>query len=846
MLILSIMRLPQGPCQAQGFFKSLGNRKRMRLWLILLALFWVAWPAWADRKASVIYTWQTVSDKDSIDSMSRTLGTSPVANPDKAAVLNAFRSSDVVYINTHTYSGQDHPNAHGALVVGSGFKSDPGNNLIRPEEVRAARGGNPPPQLVVLGGCSAGLYGWPQALGGTVIAFRRDIHGAGCDIVFKYFFDYWTSGNLTIQEALDRAFAAAENDPSVRRVSGGILSNIYDLRGLRGSLEVHGNGGLRYSDVTKPPPPPPPALTSLDMSGVIVSEDGGKYETTVQFLCAGLPAGTPVSLSYQAVITGPAGYRKSLSAPFSVPTCGYTATAFGFTLPDDAADGTYTVTVTLSSGGLTSLPGTRSFNRSTPALSTGFKGDQEVEEGKSAMVVGTITGGRPPYRWQWSGPSGGNTGSGSSFTMNGAGSVPQMVFSVQVWDSGRNAGSPKTDKIVVKVNKPADPELTATISGPGETAVRRNETYTLNLQGGVPPFQADWYTGSGSFPGNPNSTLYFGQPGTATLQAKVWDQGKHKKSPLIVTTSVLVHDKLTGVILGPDEVAPDQQIDLNHDISGGKPNIRWKWTTSSGHELTSRTLSGKVRGNPGEVKVVTLDAEDSLNPPQKLHLEKRITIKAPSTRVTITGMEVVPGSFNPGARVRVKAYVTIHGFYGPNALCDTNFWLESASGSGRGYTVKGDVTVPQDTPYEVFGDFNTDPKGQGGPITAQVRLQVGDVVASQSCTAQMKRPGGLEDITVDSRTVQLRIWDHGSEDGDIVSIFLNNTKLGQGKITKRGGGFTLNLNPGPNTLTVLAHNEGTSSPNTASVSITNVIRGPAQQEYNLTTGAKGFFLITAP
>jgi len=817
----------------------------LRLLMTLLTLWWLAWPVVADRRASVLYTYETVSDKAGIEGIARALNTTPMERPGKSELLDAFRSSDVLYINAHTYSGRDHPQAHGAIVTGGGYRNDPANNLLRPDEVRQAVSGKPP-QLVVLAGCSASTYGWPQAIGGTVIAFKTEIRGAGSDIVFRYFFEIWTQRDISLQDALDRAFEAAATDPSIQRMAGGVLSNIYDLPGLRRSVDIHGNPNLRYKDVLKGPPPPPPALTSLDLSGVIISEHQGRYECTVQFFSEGLPPGQPVTVSYSGEVTGPGGYRKGVNDTITVPSCGYQAGSFEFSLPQDAEDGVYEVTLTLRAGTLASLPRAGRFTRATPALTTGFKGDQQIEEGATASVITTISGGKPPYRWQWSAPGGGDSGGGNSFTMQSQGKQPFLVFNVKVWDSGRNASTPRVDNVRVAVNKPAAVELSASIIGPSETAVERNETYTLNLKGGVPPYQAEWYTGYNSFPGNPNSTLYFGQAGQATLQAKIWDQDKYRQTPLIVSTSVLVHDKLRGAILGPDEVAPGQKVDLNFDVTGGKQNLRWAWTTSSGHQITERTLSGKALGNAGDVKVITLDFEDSLNPPQKLHLEKRILLKAPANQILITGMQVDPATFAPGDKVRVRAFLTVTGFHGPNALCDTTFWMESASGSGRGFITRTDHSVPQDSPYEIWQEFNTDPKGTGGPVTATVKIQVGDVVATRSCTAQMKRPGGLEDITVDSRTVTLTIWDHGAEDGDIVSIFINDHKLGQGKITKAGARFTLNLNPGPNTLRVLAHNEGTSSPNTAAVSITNVVRGPAQQSYSLKTGAQGYFQITAP
>lgn len=114
--------------------------------------------------------------------------------------------------------------------------------------------------------------------------------------------------------------------------------------------------------------------------------------------------------------------------------------------------------------------------------------------------------------------------------------------------------------------------------------------------------------------------------------------------------------------------------------------------------------------------------------------------------------------------------------------------------------------------------------------------------------------GGLSDVAVGKRDVSLTFWDHGVEDGDRVSIDLTKTTNGMmetvnvftGTLTKVHATKQIQLRRGPNTIEVTALNEGDFSPNTASLTISNVVRGSDSQKWGLVEGAKGSFTITAP
>jgi len=99
---------------------------------------------------------------------------------------------------------------------------------------------------------------------------------------------------------------------------------------------------------------------------------------------------------------------------------------------------------------------------------------------------------------------------------------------------------------------------------------------------------------------------------------------------------------------------------------------------------------------------------------------------------------------------------------------------------------------------------------------------------------------GLSDVTLSGRLLAVMLRDFGLEDGDIVS--LNIEQFGRTlfnaniNLTNAGQTVQVNLNPGVASLEAFAVNEGAVSPNTAEISISNISEGEELQTYSLSTG----------
>ncbi len=120
--------------------------------------------------------------------------------------------------------------------------------------------------------------------------------------------------------------------------------------------------------------------------------------------------------------------------------------------------------------------------------------------------------------------------------------------------------------------------------------------------------------------------------------------------------------------------------------------------------------------------------------------------------------------------------------------------------------------------------------------------------ANQSGSAsQQGGNGNLQNVTVSQKNVTLTFWDHGKEDGDIITLYLNGKVLKENiKLTKKKKSFPVTLTSGNNLFEVEAKNEGSIPPNTASVRISHVTKGRGTQIYERKSGQRASMNLYAP
>ncbi|MGC1514461.1 MAG: hypothetical protein WA810_02700 [Maribacter sp.] len=97
------------------------------------------------------------------------------------------------------------------------------------------------------------------------------------------------------------------------------------------------------------------------------------------------------------------------------------------------------------------------------------------------------------------------------------------------------------------------------------------------------------------------------------------------------------------------------------------------------------------------------------------------------------------------------------------------------------------------------------------------------VEPSKRETFEGRKISYTQEFEFDSEEITVKIWDHGRQDGDIVSIYLNGVAVvSKYYLTYWKKEFKLKLDPNkPNDMFLFAHNLGDSPPNTVSVEITD-------------------------
>lgn len=102
----------------------------------------------------------------------------------------------------------------------------------------------------------------------------------------------------------------------------------------------------------------------------------------------------------------------------------------------------------------------------------------------------------------------------------------------------------------------------------------------------------------------------------------------------------------------------------------------------------------------------------------------------------------------------------------------------------------------------------------------------------------------LGSIKTLSQTISVTAWDHGKEDGDRVSVRLNNKiVIRNWYLTNSKRTYTMRLSPGQNSLEIKALNQGSSGLNTASFRIKAGDKVLAEKKWNLRTGQNAVLLV---
>ncbi|WP_149273126.1 hypothetical protein [Pareuzebyella sediminis] len=150
-------------------------------------------------------------------------------------------------------------------------------------------------------------------------------------------------------------------------------------------------------------------------------------------------------------------------------------------------------------------------------------------------------------------------------------------------------------------------------------------------------------------------------------------------------------------------------------------------------------------------------------------------------------------------------------------------------GSGDAYQVVGIELFPDNkfqvakfaTPY--FSIRNAASDARKAQRNGNVYPQNTESVSPTREVFEGRKISYTKELTFASKNLKVAIWDHGRQDGDIVSIYLNGeTIIAKHSLTYRKKKIAIELDPDKsNDLFLYAHNLGNSPPNTVSIEITD-------------------------
>ena len=145
--------------------------------------------------------------------------------------------------------------------------------------------------------------------------------------------------------------------------------------------------------------------------------------------------------------------------------------------------------------------------------------------------------------------------------------------------------------------------------------------------------------------------------------------------------------------------------------------------------------------------------------------------------------------------------------------------------SGKHVTFTFDYTFADATNADalnfIYLRFETQNKIGNPSNHLEVRINTACSVVDPSTYNSTPKAGQpSRTVPVSSSTVKITFLDYAAEDGDIISVNLNNVwVLENYTITNAGQTFTFNINSGNNTLVAYAVNQGKSGPNTLAIQV---------------------------
>jgi len=233
-----------------------------------------------------------------------------------------------------------------------------------------------------------------------------------------------------------------------------------------------------------------------------------------------------------------------------------------------------------------------------------------------------VSGGRPPYRIEWTRPGVGVIGTGTSVTVTEPGTYSVIVF-------GAN-GCSASDSVAV--GRDVEPPVVDAVVDEVLTCATTKVDLTANVTGGTPPYIIEW-TRPGAGAVGDGARIAVGEPGTYCVTV-IGANGCSASDS--VTVSQDIEPPIVDAVVDAALTCVVSEVTLTANVSGGRPPYVIEWTKPGGG--TAGTAEITV-GEPGAYSVTVTGANgcsvsDSVTVIQNIELP---TVDAGPDRVLSIG-----------------------------------------------------------------------------------------------------------------------------------------------------------------------------------------------------------------
>lgn len=389
-------------------------------------------------------------------------------------------------------------------------------------------------------------------------------------------------------------------------------------------------------------------VVALDVQSLTVKPRGeGKYEAGFQV--GVLTQNRPWNgrIAYRAVVSR-GSYQQAFSGEF-VARRGVNFDSFRFAIPATEKEGPYKLRLEVSAEGQGAARET-AFEHSAARPTITVGGPEAIVEGEPCTLVARVVSGTPPYRWSWKAGDRSGAAEGPELVV----ALPDARFPKVTWAVWLLDGA-HTEPVyayhTVRVDKPTpvlestplpgEVDVTPQISGPAEAAVGRKVVLTGSARGGEPPYSFQW-VGENPGPTGESCPLTFNSPGSHTIKLLASDR---RGAFGVAIWKLQIYPRLTAEVAAPAGAPSGRKVQFTARVEGGKPPYSYAWTTSGGGSGSGPTLSGTLRGKPGDSRQVKLVVKDSLEPPQSATATATVYVSSGSAPSS-GGLRYV-GNLNP-------------------------------------------------------------------------------------------------------------------------------------------------------------------------------------------------------